>query len=105
MSLHSRTDYNKGTLDETSLGDGPWPLLEQWLKEAVEAGVSDPTAFTLTTLDEEGFPHGRIVLLRDTRSEELVFYTNYLSEKGRDLAREGRAGPPFFGPTQSDKFG
>lgn len=98
MSLHSRTDYNKGALDETSLVDGPWPLLEQWVKEAVEAGISDPTAFTLTTMDEEGFPHGRIVLLRDTRSEELVFYTNYLSEKGRDLAREGRAGATFFWP-------
>ena len=98
MSLHSRTDYTKGALNLASLDEGPWALLEQWVKEAVEAGISDPTAFTLTTTDASGFPHGRIVLLRDTRNEELVFYTNYLSEKGRDLAREPRAGATFFWP-------
>ena len=98
MSLDSRTDYTKGTLNEESLGNGPWPLFEEWVKAAVEAGISDPTAFTLTTVDVKGFPHGRIVLLRDTRNEELVFYTNYLSEKGRDLTREQRAGATFFWP-------
>ena len=98
MSLHSRTDYTKGVLNQSSLDEGPWALLEQWVKEAVEAGISDPTAFTLTTMDGVGFPHGRIVLLRDTRDGELVFYTNYLSEKGRDLAREPRAGATFFWP-------
>ena len=98
MSLHSRTDYTKGALNLASLDEGPWALLEQWVKEAVEVGISDPTAFTLTTTDASGFPHGRIVLLRDTRNEELVFYTNYLSEKGRDLAREPRAGATFFWP-------
>jgi len=98
MSLHSRTDYTKGALNQSSLDEGPWALLEQWVKDAVEAGISDPTAFTLTTMDEAGFPHGRIVLLRDTRDEALVFFTNYLSEKGRDLAREPRAGATFFWP-------
>ena len=98
MSLHSRKDYTKGVLNQASLDEGPWALLEKWVKEAVEAGISDPTAFTLTTIDESGFPHGRIVLLRDTRNEELVFYTNYLSEKGRDLVREQRAGATFFWP-------
>ena len=47
---------------------------------------------------KRGFPHGRIVLLRDIRDEALVFYTNYHSEKGRDLAREPRAGATFFWP-------
>ena len=73
-------------------------MLEQWVKEAVDAGISDPTAFTLNTLDAEGFPHGRIVLLRDTRDEQLVFYTNYLSEKGQDVERLGKAGATFFWP-------
>ena len=54
MSLHSRTDYTKGALNQTSLDEGPWALLELWVKDAVEAGISDPTAFTLTTMDEEG---------------------------------------------------
>lgn len=98
MSLHSRTDYTKGALDVSALADGPWALLEQWVKEAVDAGISDPTAFTLNTLDAKGFPHGRIVLLRDTRDEQLVFYTNYSSEKGQDLERLGKAGATFFWP-------
>ena len=98
MSLHSRTDYTKGALDVSALADGPWALLEQWVKEAVDAGISDPTAFTLNTLDAKGFPHGRIVLLRDTRDEQLVFYTNYSSEKGQDLERRGKAGATFFWP-------
>ena len=98
MSLHSRTDYTKGALDESAVADGPWALLEQWVKEAVDAGISDPTAFTLNTLDEEGFPHGRIVLLRDTRDGQLVFYTNYRSEKGQDVERLGKAGATFFWP-------
>ena len=98
MSLHSRTDYTKGALDESAVAEGPWALLEQWVKEAVDAGISDPTAFTLNTLDAEGFPHGRIVLLRDTRNEQLVFYTNYNSEKGQDVDRLGRAGATFFWP-------
>ena len=96
MSLHSRTDYTKGALDVSALADGPWALLEQWVKEAVDAGISDPTAFTLNTLDAKGFPHGRIVLLRDTRDEQLVFYTNYSSEKGQDVERLGKAGATFF---------
>ena len=98
MSLHSRTDYTKGALDESAVADGPWALLEQWVKEAVDAGISDPTAFTLNTLDAKGFPHGRIVLLRDTRDEQLVFYTNYSSEKGQDVERLGKAGATFFWP-------
>lgn len=98
MSLHSRTDYTRGTLDSIHLEDGPWVLFELWVKQAVESGIQDPTAFTLSTLDENGFPHGRVVLLRETRREELVFFTNYRSEKGRDLERNNLAGATFFWP-------
>ena len=98
MGLHSRTDYQKGELHLEDVAKNPWSLFESWVEEAVAAGISDPTAFTLSTVDEEGCPHGRIVLLRDTRNEELVFYTNYRSEKGEDLERLGKAGATFFWP-------
>ena len=98
MSLHSRTDYTRGQLDEAHVQGDPWSLLERWVNEAVDAGIQDPTAFTLSTIDAQGFPHGRVVLLRDTRGEELVFYTNYQSEKGRDLERTLRGGATFFWP-------
>jgi len=98
MSLHSRTDYTRGQLDEAQVQGDPWSLLQRWVKEAVDAGIQDPTAFTLSTLDERGFPHGRVVLLRDTRDGELVFFTNYQSEKGRDLERIQKGGATFFWP-------
>ena len=98
MDLHSRTDYDKGTLDISDLGNDPWATLESWVQQAVAAGIQDPTAFHLTTLDCDGFPHGRVVLLRDTRQGELVFYTNYRSEKGQDLLANPKAGATFFWP-------
>ena len=98
MDLHSRTDYDKGTLNISDLGNDPWTTLESWVQQAVAAGIQDPTAFHLTTLDSDGFPHGRVVLLRDTRQGELVFYTNYRSEKGQDLLANPKAGATFFWP-------
>ena len=98
MDLHSRTDYDKGTLNISDLGNDPWATLESWVQQAVAAGIQDPTAFHLTTLDCDGFPHGRVVLLRDTRQSELVFYTNYRSEKGQDLLANPKAGATFFWP-------
>ena len=98
MDLHSRTDYDKGTLNMADLDDNPWTTLESWVQQAVAAGIQDPTAFHLTTLDRDGFPHGRVVLLRDTRQGELVFYTNYRSEKGQDLLSNPKAGATFFWP-------
>ena len=98
MDLHSRTDYDKGTLNISDLGNDPWATLESWVQQAVAAGIQDPTAFHLSTLDSDGFPHGRVVLLRDTRQGELVFYTNYRSEKGQDLLANPKAGATFFWP-------
>ena len=98
MNLHSRTDYDKGTLNISDVGKDPWDTLESWVQQAVAAGIQDPTAFHLTTLDSDGFPHGRVVLLRDTRQGELVFYTNYRSEKGQDLLANPKAGATFFWP-------
>lgn len=98
MDLNSRTDYDKGTLDISDLGNDPWATLESWVHQAVAADIQDPTAFHLTTLDCDGFPHGRVVLLRDTRQGELVFYTNYRSEKGQDLLANPKAGATFFWP-------
>ena len=98
MGLHARTDYTKGVLTKEQLGDDPWTLLARWLDDATSLDIQDPTAFALSTLDDQEFPHSRIVLLRDIRDGELVFFTNYASEKGRDLARHSKAGATFFWP-------
>ena len=78
MSLDSRTDYTKGTLNEESLGNGPWPLFEEWVKAALKQafrtdGIHDHCGC-------EGIPAAHRVP-RDTQTK-LVFYTNCLSEKG-----------------------
>ncbi|HAY55933.1 MAG TPA: pyridoxamine 5'-phosphate oxidase [Flavobacteriales bacterium] len=98
MGLHARTDYTKGVLTKEQLGDDPWKLFAQWLDDATSLDIQDPTAFALSTLDDQEFPHSRIVLLRDIRDGELVFFTNYASEKGQDLARHSKAGATFFWP-------
>ena len=98
MGLHSRKDYTQGTLDVSDLIDGPWALLKRWVEAAVSSDFPDPTAFTLSTSDAEGCPNGRIVLLREIRDDALVFFTNYNSEKGRNITRHPMAGATFFWP-------
>ncbi|MDA0728439.1 MAG: pyridoxamine 5'-phosphate oxidase [Bacteroidetes bacterium] len=98
MSLHGRTVYAKSVLRESDVSQGPLQLLQDWVEDAVKQQLPDATAFALSTLDQNDFPHSRIVLLRELSQGTLVFYTNYLSEKGRDLERHPRAGATFFWP-------
>ena len=104
MDLHSRTDYDKGMLSISDINNDPWAALESWVKEAVNSGIQDPTAFHLTTLDGNGFPHGRIVLLRDTRQWKLVFYTNTLVRKEKICKPIPRRVRRFSGLIQTVKF-
>lgn len=94
-----RTDYGKHFLTKENAGDNALDLLEKWLAEALaNEEVLDPNAFVLSTLDLDGFPTGRIVLLRSVEAESLVFFTNYLSHKGRELERHNKASATFFWP-------
>jgi pyridoxamine 5'-phosphate oxidase len=66
----------------------PDPIVEvrRWMKVAVDGGVPTPNAMTLATVDERGRPAARIVLLKEIDERGFVFYTNYDSRKGRDIA-------------------
>jgi pyridoxamine 5'-phosphate oxidase len=66
----------------------PDPIVEvrRWMQVAVDGGISTPNAMTLATVDERGRPAARIVLLKEIDDRGFVFYTNYDSRKGRDLA-------------------
>jgi len=66
----------------------PDPIVEvrRWMKVAVDGGIPTPNAMTLATVDERGRPAARIVLLKEIDDRGFVFYTNYDSRKGRDLA-------------------
>jgi pyridoxamine 5'-phosphate oxidase len=91
-----RSDYALKRLDENDVDADPFTQFHAWLAEALEAKVPEPTAMTLATVDEEGSPSARIMLLKALDERGFVFYTNYQSRKGHDLAARPRAALTFF---------
>jgi pyridoxamine 5'-phosphate oxidase len=79
-------DYAGGSLDPADCDPDPLVELRRWLAAAIDAGSPTPNAMTLATVDERGRPAARIVLVKDIDARGLVFFTNYDSRKGRDLA-------------------
>ena len=73
------------------IGGDPYALAQVWLDEAVETEPNDPNAMALATADASGLPSVRMVLLKEIEPAGLVFYTNYESAKGRDLAVNAQA--------------
>ncbi|UTH45590.1 pyridoxamine 5'-phosphate oxidase [Loktanella salsilacus] len=71
--------------------DDPFALARTWLAEAREAEVNDPDAVALATVDAAGMPNVRVVLMRQIEDDGFVFFTNYDSAKGREMAGSGNA--------------
>lgn len=71
-------------------GDDPFALAKTWLSEAEASEPNDPNAIALSTVDAEGLPNARMVLLKDIEDDAFVFYTNYDSQKGQELAASGK---------------
>ncbi len=80
-----RRDYSLGGLRRADLPLEPIDLFELWLKQAVEAKLTDPTAMTVATVDKNGQPFQRIVLLKHFDGTGFVFYTNLASRKAQHL--------------------
>ena len=89
-----RKDYKLASLDEKSVGNDPITQFKKWLDEAVLAKVPEPTAMNLATVDEDGYPNGRIVLLKGLDAG-FIFYTNYESAKGTQLRINAKAALTF----------
>jgi pyridoxamine 5'-phosphate oxidase len=81
-----RREYHRAALTETDVDPDPARQFERWLSEAMRAEVPEPTAMTLATADASGRPSARIVLLKGADAEGFVFFTNYESRKGGELA-------------------
>lgn len=81
-----RKSYEQGELDEEQVAGQPLQQFKTWLNEALAADVPEPNAMTLATVGPEGRPSTRIVLIKDIDERGLVWYTNYESRKGRELA-------------------
>ena len=84
------------TSGDFTQADEPFRLFEHWLKEAAASEPRDPTAMTLATVDAEGMPNARMVLLKGTDDRGFVFYSNTESQKGRELERDPRAALVFY---------
>lgn len=91
-----RNDYTLRGLDERDLDADPIRQFGIWLADAVQAGLNEPNAMTLSTVTSDGAPDARIVLLKGVDAAGFRFFTNYESAKGRHLAAEPRASLLFF---------
>ncbi len=86
-------------LDEPTAGADPIKQFEEWYALASVAGIVEPGAATLATVSSEGQPSARMVIVREANASGFVFYTNYRSQKGRELAANPRASLVFYWPT------
>ncbi len=72
-------------------GDDPFVIARRWLDEATQTEVNDPNAIALSTVDADGLPNARMVLLKEIEDAAFVFYTNYTSAKAQELDHAGKA--------------
>jgi len=90
------TDFDTVPAEELTAGDfseadDPFALFGAWLSEATESEINDPTAMAVATVDPDGMPNVRMVLLKGFDAAGFVFYTNFESAKGRELTASGKA--------------
>jgi pyridoxamine 5'-phosphate oxidase len=90
-----RREYTAAGLSREMLDACPLHQFEQWLEQAIEAELNDPTAMVLATVDERGALWQRIVLLKGLSKGSFVFYTNYDSDKARAIEHEPRVSLHF----------
>lgn len=90
-----RHEYEVPGLTEEAAGEDPIALFERWLADAVEAGLEEPNAMVVATATADGRPSARTLLLKGLSSDGAVFYTNYQSRKGRELAENPYASAVF----------
>ena len=81
-----RKNYTFGQLSETEVPENPLPLFQLWFDQAIKAQCPEPNSMTLATADKAGNPSARIVLLKGADQNGFTFFTNYESQKGKDLA-------------------
>ncbi|MDO8951957.1 MAG: pyridoxamine 5'-phosphate oxidase [Draconibacterium sp.] len=99
MNLHSiRTEYKYAELTKSCIDKNPLKQFEHWLNDAFNAKVIEPTAMTVATFGNDGFPDSRIVLLKDFDENGMTFFTNYTSNKGNAIAKNPAVGLHFFWP-------
>jgi len=91
-----RKDYGHATLNETDVAADPFEQFSAWFEQALAAEVNEPNAMNLATVDADGKPTSRIVLIKQFDRRGFTWYTNYDSQKGRQLVANPHAALAFF---------
>lgn len=94
--LDLRKEYMRQGLSDADLDPDPIRQFAQWMRQAIQANLIEPNAMTLATSTPDGQPSARMVLLKGYDARGFVFYTNYESRKGRELATNPRAALVLF---------
>ncbi len=92
MNEIRRIDYRSGPLVEAELAQTPLDQFTRWLHEADAAGIEEPNAMTVATVDAGGQPHVRTILCKEVTPEGFVFFTNYASAKGQQIDENPQVG-------------
>jgi pyridoxamine 5'-phosphate oxidase len=91
-----RKEYTRESLDEAHVDPDPVRQFGKWFDEALKSELREPTAMALATVDAQGRPSSRMVLLKGFDARGFVFFSNYESRKGREIAGNGHAALLFF---------
>jgi pyridoxamine 5'-phosphate oxidase len=94
--IEYRKQYGQHKLVVDKLLPDPIDQFKSWYREAESAGVQEPNTMTLATVDAQGQPTIRVVLMKEITPEGLVFYSNFKSRKGREMERHPRAALNFY---------
>jgi len=91
-----RKNYSKKKLSEIKANPDPMKQFAKWWKQAIKSNLEEANAMTLATASPDGLPSARIVLLKDFNEKGFIFFTNYKSFKGQQLAENPKACLLFF---------
>ncbi|PIQ26915.1 pyridoxamine 5'-phosphate oxidase [bacterium (Candidatus Blackallbacteria) CG17_big_fil_post_rev_8_21_14_2_50_48_46] len=93
-----RKEYRQETLTEADLKANPFEQFHYWLAQSIQAGLTEPNAMILSTASLQGIPSSRTVLLKELDTEGFVFFTNYASRKGQEIAENAQVSLLFYWP-------
>ena len=91
-----RQEYQSKLLTKEDLAEHPMLQFQQWFQQAIQNSVEEPNAFVLSTVNTENKPSSRVVLLKGIKDNSIVFYTNYNSQKGKQIAQNNLVAACFF---------
>lgn len=89
---HIGAQYERVALDEKNLPYNPVELLTEWFSKAVDAKIPYANAATISTINEKGSPESRVILIKEIKEGQIIFFTNYNSDKAKAISKNNKVG-------------